>query len=482
MKEYSICFLPHGIRCTAVPGETLLQVMRRAGLEPDAPCGGKGTCGKCRVILEGQEALACRTVVDRDMTVTLPQKQKHQILTQGCSTPILPDGTHDYVLAVDIGTTTVVVYLLDGKAGTVLAKESCPNPQAQYGADVISRLQYALADTADPLGECIRGCLVRLTAAVAKTAGISTEDITAAAIVGNTAMHHLLLGIDPKRLVTPPYMPKVYEALQLSNIDTLQGDIRLLPNIAGFVGGDMVGCMVAADFDKLEEMTLMIDIGTNGELVLGNKHRRIACSTAAGPAFEGAKISCGMCAVAGAVDHVWLEESEVRFHVIGDVPGVGICGSGLLDLVAVLLECGIIDDSGRMKNKSYHLEGTDVVLTQKDVREVQLAKAAIQAGIELLADRMEIELTQIRQVYLAGAFGSYMNPASACRIGMIPPCLEKRIVSIGNAAGEGAKRCALMLAEFERSKTLARQTQYLELASAPEFQNVFVDALDFPEE
>ena len=481
MEAFSIFFLPEGIHCTAEPGETLLQVMRKAGLHPDAPCGGKGTCGKCRVKLDGQEVLACQIKVDRNLTVALPLKQKHQILTHGYNTPLLPDGTHDYALAIDIGTTTVVVYLLDGKTGIVLAKESCPNPQAQYGADVISRIQYALAETGDPLGSCIRSCLEQLTASTAKTAGIPAESITAAAIVGNTAMHHLLLGIDPKPLVTPPYMPKVCEALEISSIGALQGDLRLLPNIAGFVGGDMVGCMVAADFDKLEEMTLMIDIGTNGELVLGNKHRRIACSTAAGPAFEGAKISCGMCAAAGAVDHVWLEDGEVRFHVIGDVPGVGICGSGLLDLVAVLLELGTIDNRGRIKNKAYRLEGTDVVLTQKDVREVQLAKAATQAGIELLANRMEIELAEILQVYLAGAFGNYLNSTSACRIGMIPACLEKRIIPIGNAAGEGAKRCALMLAEYERSKVLAKETQYLELASAPGFQDVFVDALDFPD-
>ena len=189
-----------------------------------------------------------------------------------------------------------------------------------------------------------------------------------------------------------------------------------------------------------------------------------------------------MCAAAGAVDHVWVEEDKIRFHVIGEESAVGICGSGLLDLVALLLEIGVIDETGYMEDGEFRLEGTDVVLTQRDVREVQLAKAAIRAGIELLAQTMQVAVTDIRQVYLAGAFGSYMKPGSACAIGMIPSCLEERIVPIGNAAGEGAKLCALSYGEFERSKAIAKAVEFLELASAPDFQDVFVDAMEFSEE
>ena len=477
MTQYKVTFQPMDKSVTVEAGETLLQAQILAGLRPDAPCGGKGTCGKCRVMLEGREVLACQTPVDRDMTVTVGSEASVRILTAGQTIQTQPDGTDAYALAIDIGTTTVVAYLLEGKTGEVLATASAINPQSQFGADVISRIQLVLTEKTDALRDGIRETMKDLTHRVTEMAGISREDVTVAAIVGNTAMHHLMLGIDPKPLVTPPYMPAVSEGMEIG-----EGcKARILPNIAGFVGGDTVGCLVSTRFDRQEELTLLIDIGTNGEMVLGDKHRRIACSTAAGPAFEGAKISCGMRGAQGAVDHVWLENGEVRYHVIGDVPAVGLCGSGLLDLVAVLLDIGVISESGRMKSKKYAL-CENVVLTQKDVREVQLAKAAIRAGIELMAQRLGAAVADIRNVYLAGAFGSYMNPASACRIGMIPPVLLDKIRAIGNAAGEGAKLCALSREEFAYSRELAHNTEFLELASLPNFQDRYVEALEFSEE
>lgn len=472
--QYTVTFQPDDVSVCVEPGTSVLEAMIAAQLHPDAPCGGKGTCGKCRVIWDGIEILACQTAVDRNMTVRTEEEENVKILTTGLQVATQPDGENDYVLAFDIGTTTVVAYLLEGHTGALLAQGSRMNPQSQFGADVISRIQYALKENNNSLSGCIREAMHLLTAETAAKAGISPEQITASAIVGNTAMHHLLLGIDPKPLVTPPYMPNISEALE-------RNGARILPNIAGFVGGDTVGCMVATRFDQLEELTLLIDIGTNGEMVLGNKERRIACSTAAGPAFEGAKISCGMRGAEGAVDHVTLENGEISYHVIGETESKGLCGSGLLDLVAVLLEQEIIDESGRLENKAFTL-CENVTLTQKDVREVQLAKAAIRAGIELLAMKMGVAVEDIRRVYLAGAFGNYMNPASACRIGMIPPVLQDRIIPIGNAAGEGAKLCALNRAEFTYSQTLAKNTEFLELASLPQFQDYYVDALEFCEE
>ncbi len=452
--------------------------------QPDAPCGGKGTCKKCRVKIGGEEVLACQTAVDRDMTVVVPQGADARILTKGLAMTVEPDGENSYAIAFDIGTTTIVAYLMDGRTGEQLANASCMNPQAQFGADVISRIQYSMDGGREELMRCVRGALDALTRQTAEKAGIAPEEITAGAIVGNTAMHHLLLGIEPHPLVTPPYMPAVFEALEkpAAGILPIGGSVRILPNIAGFVGGDTVGCLVATRFDTLEELTLMIDIGTNGEMVLGNRAHRIACSTAAGPAFEGAKISCGMRGAAGAVDHVWLEDGRVNFHVIGEGEATGLCGSGLLDLVAVLLDTGDIEESGRMAAGSYTLEGTGVTLLQKDVREVQLAKSAIRAGIELLSEKLGREVTDIRRVDLAGAFGNYMNPASACRIGMIPPVLLERIVPIGNAAGEGSKACALSRREFDHSRELAKHTEFLELASMPQFQDRFIDSLEFSEE
>ena len=280
-------------------------------------------------------------------------------------------------------------------------------------------------------------------------------------------------------------MPGVREALELPAEGLLpisaSGRVRMLPNIAGFVGADTTACLVATEFDRREPLTLLIDIGTNGEMVLGNRQRRIACSTAAGPAFEGANISCGMRGGPGAVDHVFVEDGRIAWHAIGDQPPVGICGSGLVDLVAVLLEQGYINKRGRLP-EPFCLPGTQVVLTQKDVREVQLAKAAIRAGIELMVRQLGVRLTDIEEVCLAGAFGSYLDPKSACKIGMIPPCLFDRIRSIGNAAGEGARLCALNLQEYRNSSRIAAETEFLELATFLDFQRSFVGQMVFAEE
>lgn len=486
MNMYNVRILP-GETCLAVQeGTNLMEALRNAGLHLDAPCGGRGACGKCKVLLDGAEVLACQTRVDRDMTVELPHRQKNVILTQGLAVEVQADGANAYVLAFDIGTTTVVAYLMNGVTGEVLAQASCLNPQTEFGADVISRIQYVTNNHSRELQTVILTALDSLTRQTAGDAGIVPELISLAAVVGNTAMHHLFLDIDPKPLTTPPYMPKVFEALELPAAGLLpiapDGVVRVLPNIAGFVGADTVGCMTATRFDRVEKLTLMIDIGTNGEMVLGHRNRRIACSTAAGPAFEGAKISRGMRGAKGAIDHVWLENGEISCHVIGDVPAVGICGSGLLDLVACLLERGIIDESGYLEGKSYTVPGTDIALTQADVREVQLAKAAIRAGIELMCSHLGVACGDIRQVLLAGAFGNYLDPKSACRIGMIPPELLERIMPIGNAAGAGARLCAVSREEFTYSKQLAANTEFLELASKPEFQDSFVDALEFSEE
>ena len=474
---HTVTFLPGSVTVSVEAGTTVLAAMIAAELHPDAPCGGKGTCGKCRVTIDGQEVLACQTAVHRDLTVLIPLEEEEKILTTGLAVSTKPEELYPHVLAFDIGTTTVVAYLMDGHSGTQIATASCKNPQGQFGADVISRIEHALQGGSNELAACIRETMESLTKELCARTGISEADIGAASIVGNTAMHHLLLNIDPKPLVTPPYMPNVFEALELDR----GCQVRILPNIAGFVGGDTVGCMVATRFDQLEELSLMIDIGTNGEMVLGSKERRIACSTAAGPAFEGAKISCGMRGAEGAVDHVWLEDGEVKYHVIGEAAPEGLCGSGLLDLVAALLDLEILDESGYLEEKEYRL-CENVVLTQKDVREVQLAKAAIRAGIELLAEKLGKEVSDIQKVYLAGAFGNYLTPASACRIGMIPPVLLDRIQPIGNAAGEGAKLCALNREEYLYSQNLAKETEFLELASLPQFQDCYVDALEFSEE
>lgn len=486
MCKHQITVLPSNKILTAHNGDNLLQLLRQNNCAPDAPCGGNAICGKCLVYINNQKCLACQTVIHNDMTVRIPDFSAIQIMDHGLDQRIQPDARDPYVLAFDIGTTTIVCYLLDGKTGQELAYESILNPQTVYGADVISRIEYVLKNGSSELQSCITGALSKLAEKVAGKSGISASEITLACVVGNTAMHHLFLGIDPAPLTTPPYMPKVSNAMEIPAAPLLpihpEGKLSILPNIAGFVGADTVSCMTALSFDRLEDLTLMIDIGTNGEMVLGNKHRRIACSTAAGPAFEGARISCGMRGAPGAVDHVSVQNGSIYFHTIGDIPPKGICGSGLLDLTATLLDTGILTDSGILAENPYHLNNSTVNLTQKDISELQLAKSAIRSGIELLAEKMNVNISDIRKVYLAGAFGSYMNPASACRIGMIPSVLLNRIEAVGNIAGEGAKLCALNRREFVHSQILAAKTEFLELASCPEFQDCYIDHLMFGRE
>ena len=481
----SLTFLPNNITISVDAGTTVLEAMIRAGLHPDAPCGGRGTCGKCKVQVNGNTALACQTQVREDLIVTLPETDAVSILETGVTGTVQADGIHEYVAAFDIGTTTLVAFLLSGKTGELLATASSMNPQAQYGADVIARIESAMGADTPVLQEAILPKLRELLGELAQEAGIDQNEIRLVSMVGNTAMHHLLLGIDPRPLVTPPYMPNIRQALELPAAPMLPihpgGVLRVLPNIAGFVGGDTVGCMTAVDFGNLDRLNLMIDIGTNGEMVLGTGSRRIACSTAAGPAFEGAKISMGMRGSPGAIDHTWIEDGNLRWHTIGGEEPKGICGSGLLDLVACLLDLEILDESGYLE-ETFTIPGTAVSLTQKDIREVQLAKAAIRAGIELMCVHLGVQPEDIQSVLLAGAFGNYMDPRSACRIGMIPPVLLDRIKPIGNAAGEGAKLCAVSAERYEYSKQLAAETEFLELASRPEFQDCFVDALEFCEE
>ena len=549
-------------------GVTLLEVQVEAGLHPDAPCGGQGTCGKCLVEIRRsdsepwQRVKACQTKVEEPLELkTLPRDQQLRVLDEGeqdqervwspwveqvalqvapcplgkstadwerlkdalaaatgrtvwkadmalCS--VLGDLIREtegklwavvsqdqvlalrkeeapfYMAAFDVGTTSIAGYLLRGDRMETVAKAGTLNPQAQYGADVIMRANYALERGCDVLASCVREAVDRLIGQLCQDAGVEREDVFAVSLVGNTCMHHLFLAISPDSLVHAPYNPAISEPLLLRSCDyglrvNPRAPLLMLPVIAGFVGADTVGCLLAGGWETLEELTLMIDIGTNGEIVMGSRERMIACSTAAGPAFEGAKIQCGMRGAEGAVEHVWLENGEVKWKVIGGGKAIGICGSGLIDLVAVLLRSGELDESGKLQSgPEYRIGDTDVVLTQKDIREMQLAKGAISAGIHLLAERLGIALTDIRRVCIAGAFGNYMDPNSACDIGLIPPELRSKVIPVGNAAGEGAQMVLQDRAAWARAERLARNAEFLELASLPQFQDEFVDQLEFP--
>lgn len=597
MGEWTVKFLPNDVSVTVPEKTTILDAQIKAGLVPDAPCGGKGTCGKCLVnIISGNKQTgvvrACQTEIVEDLTVDLINVPKgHKLLTQGIEREITinpglksvdvtvkecvigdnrsdwerlkdaiaekivfdksktsvrlgvvgdlynvlqandykvnvivfndeileirPQAKPIYIVAFDIGTTSVVGYLLDAKTGEEIAVASMLNPQAQFGADVIQRSNYAIENGTEELSKTIRNAINTLIETLCKKAKIEVTDVYNVTIVGNTCMNHLFLGITPGALVHSPYNPSLSETVHLTashvNIKiNPAGKLTFLSNIAGFVGADTVGVLLATDFSNIEQITLAIDIGTNGELVLGNKDRSITCSTAAGPAFEGAKIQCGMRGSEGAIDHVKMNGTNLEYTVIGSVKPVGICGSGLMDIIAMLLETGIVDESGRIVDEDELLtdaakanafrivevegkkafliadkdetgNGEQVFLGQKDIREVQLAKGAMAAGIELMSKELGIKTSDIKQVMIAGAFGNYMDPHSACAIGLIPRELEDRIIPIGNAAGEGAKIAALSRTECEKSQEMAKHTEFLELATDPDFQDTFVDQLEFPE-
>ena len=498
MQSYTVYFVREDIRVSAEAGASLLAVEIAAGLTPDAPCGGKGTCGKCiaDVMREGETAYArvkaCEYIVDGDLQVRTCTGGDMHILTGGADArteAVLTESAAsdaDYAIAFDIGTTTVVGYLLNPAGGREIAVEGMLNPQVQFGADVIARVSYAMENGVGDLSACIRAALNQLIGSLCAGANIRRWDVRYISIAGNTCMHHLFLDISPEPLGKAPYQPVVRDAMLIPAKDCgleihPEGNIFVLPVIAGFVGGDTVGCLVSGDWLNREELSLMVDIGTNGELVMGNAGRMIACSTAAGPALEGAKISCGMRGCAGAVEHVWLENGKFCYHVIGDVQPTGVCGSGLIDLAACLLESGEMDETGYLESGSAFELCEGVSITQKDIRELQLAKAAIRAGIELMAEKLGVGLDDIRRVEIAGAFGNYMKAENACKIGLLPDVFLDRIHAVGNAAGAGACLTMMSAAAQQSARDIAAKVEFLELATMPDFQDCFVDALEFPE-
>ena len=509
-RSHTVLILPEGIEVAVADGTPLLDVLR-AHVAFETLCGGNGTCGKCRVDVDAdgkkESVLACKTRVDADMRVVHAPVARARVLTHGRSpasaqsvffTPPSPDAP--LAAAFDIGTTTLVCSLLDQSAGRELAVCGAQNPQATFGADVMARLLYASEHGGSALQEAVVSGMNALLEEVCASAHVATSRITQLSAAGNSAMQTLLLGRSPASLTRPPYRPDACDAVTIF-ADALElragpdACLHLFPLIGGFVGGDTAACLLATAFDTLPGTTLLIDIGTNGELVLGNATRRIACSTAAGPAFEGALLHSGMRAADGAIDSVAFSGDALHVSVIGGGGPVGICGSGLVMLAACLLAAGCLEESGRLVRQGPLMQQVvtyegqpafavtppasdrPVLLTQKDIRALQLAKGAIAAGIDILMKTLGIAAEEIDCVLLAGAFGNVLDLSSACAIGLLPAALAPRTKSIGNAAIEGAKLAALHPEALARASELARNTAHVELAAAPDFQDRFIDAL-----
>lgn len=543
--EIKVTFQPEGREVYVLPGTPIIEAAARAGLVIDSPCGGKGVCGKCLVeVREGKMEptagerkiipeedlkkgirLACQSRILDPSLIYIPLSSRfstQRILAAGWEerkvelTSLGEEETDrgNYGLAFDLGTTTLVGTILHTVSGRDLAISSRMNPQAIYGDDVISRISF-VKNSPEGLEELHRqvvGVVNEMIDELAERAKVKRGDIHRMTVTGNSTMQHIFLKVSPESLGSLPFSLVVEEGVEIKAGElgvriNPEGVVFVFPNIAGFVGGDTVSVILATGLSQSEEIKLMVDIGTNGEVVLGNRKRLLAASTAAGPAFEGARISQGMRASPGAIEKVVIN-GEVEVNVIGDVPPSGICGTGLIDAVAEMLKVGIVDKSGKIiscsalkgkisdsllrrvikegtNSKFLLVEGNltrnkhPIFITQKDVRELQLAKGAIAAGVKILKKELGIEDKDISQILLAGAFGNFIRRRQAKRIGLIPDLPSERIRFIGNAASSGAKLALLSKELKKEAGTISRETEYIELSSRLDFQEEFAQAMAF---
>lgn len=520
---------------------TILEYCRSHGVTGiEAPCGGKGTCGKCKVTVTKpyyKEVLACQTKIcdgmeiivgggtitgvgtdmneakvsaSDDMVVLVDRKADVQ------ENPVSVYGNHSSnagtLAACDIGTTTVVCYLIDKETGQIISTRSGANPQRSFGADVLSRIDAAAR--ADDNDKANGGLQMMQSQIVSLLNGFISDMLTECgrtevclfSVAGNTVMCHLLMGISPEKLGRAPFMPDEYFGREFNPLDIGLENCQtmiIFPAVSGFVGGDITAGMM--ETVNCRKLTLYLDIGTNGEMALGKGDRYVCCATAAGPAFEGAQIEMGMPASRGAVDKVWLEGRRIKYSVIGNDRPVGLCGSGLIDALAILLKAGIIDENGTIlsgqelpilfRSYVFELEAEDaaqssesslavhiapgVYITQEDIRKLQLAKGAIAAGIDILFKEYGCKPCELDILTFAGGFGNYIDKASAAAIGLFLPELLDRAKEVGNAAGNGAVSAALSQEAWESALDISRKMRYIELASYPHFDEIYVEHMNF---
>jgi uncharacterized 2Fe-2S/4Fe-4S cluster protein (DUF4445 family) len=484
-------------------GTPLRDVLYAYGVE--FPCGGRGRCKRCRIqvvdgampptpddeeLLSPEDVeqgwrLACRGSVQAPVALQVEQF---------CAPILVDHSTFDFEprpgfgVAVDLGTTTLVAQLLDLASGRVLAVQTALNPQTAYGSDIMNRTEYALKEEGRAkLTQLVRRGVGDLVHQLVASAGLEQTPLDAVTVVGNTVMHHLFCGLDVTPLAYVPFQSDAdglqeFRARQLGW--KIRGDpmVRFLPCLGGFVGSDVLAGILATRMPANERLTILVDLGTNGEIVLGDAERMLCASTAAGPAFEAGGIEMGMQATTGAIDQVVVADGGVRCRVLGDEEPRGICGSGLVDAVAAGLELGWVQPSGRLADgrRTLDLEGP-VHLTQTDIRQLQLAKGAIAAGIRILLQRLGAEPADVEHVRLAGAFGNYVSHTSARRIGLID-FPDEKVEAVGNTALLGAK-LALFGKEREAYEfsEVRRRIEHLSLAADRSFMDVFVEATRFPD-
>ena len=477
----------------------LLKFLQEKGYTIYSPCGGNGKCGKCEVFIKGVgEVTSCQYRVEQDIEITIPDRSEVKILSSQYDHSIelpfnpgedLSQFTHPLGMAIDLGTTTMVFYLMNLITGSLLQIRSLLNPQVKYGADVISRINYCIHNDngVRVLQNEVIGVINEVIGSFSEYDTMTTSEIVKITVTGNTTMLHLLAGVNPTSLAYVPFKPvftdaKKMPAHELGINSDPRALVHLLPSLTAYIGSDIIAGLCTLRPSESVRNYLFLDIGTNGEIALVTPQKIFFCATAAGPAFEGANISCGIGGIEGAISAfgTW------GYRTIGDSEPIGICGSGLLDIIAWLLDKGIISKEGYMEHEytvvheSLPTGSKAIKLTPSDVRELQLAKAAIAAGINILLSAAGLQVSQLDAMFLAGGFGNYLNVDSALKIGLIPHHLKNKIFPVGNTAGTGAM-FALKSAIFKDIMDQAMEkAYYIDLSRVDSFTEEFAMNMRFP--
>lgn len=466
----------------------------------DAPCGGKGICGKCRVTVDNTSVLSCLYTVKKDITVITPPKTKiSPIVSKGYCKEFEKDkfSNGEMGIAIDIGTTTVVASLVDLSSGREVVSLSTLNSQKAYGQDVITRIHYQAENEngIDTLKKIIVNDLTNLISGIYQSQIVKQFQIKRVTIGANTTMIHLLLGEKSITLAQAPYKPAFDGAVKCSNkrIPIPVNDeceIYCLPAISAFVGGDITAGILACNLKNNKESVLLIDIGTNGEIVLSRNGKLCCCSCAAGPALEGMNISCGMRAAEGAIDDITITDKEISYKTIGNKEALGICGSGLLSAISEMVKKGYLKSSGRFADSKYvkRIEGKNcfviddkrnIYITQSDIRQVQLAKGAILSGIKALLEHEKITEFDVKEVLVAGQFGAHLKSDSLTFTGILPSSWNNKIKYVGNTSKSGAYICLLSQEECNMCEHITNKIDYLELSTLQGYDNLFIKCLNF---
>ncbi len=487
-----------------VEGETLYERIITEDIYLEAPCGGKGKCGKCLVQLTpgGEKIRACQTRVTGDMEVYLPDEMKMNIAGSDVKTRA-SEFKGPLGVGIDIGTTTVVAHLTALPTCTRIATASGVNAQRTYGADVISRIQYCADNGHEELTQVIREQLGRLIIQACEKAGAKPEDVHYISVAGNTIMQHLAAGLSPVGMGVTPFTPVTLFGDEWPAGDDLpvakDAKIYFAPCVYSYVGGDITAGMLASDIESIPGTGVYLDIGTNGEIALKAGEKYYCCATAAGPAFEGAEIAKGMAAIQGAISHIrWNDDKGLELTVIGDVAPEGLCGSGLMDALAIMVSTGAVDETGRLleseavsheiskylgkrdgKNVFWLSREHDVYMIPNDVRKLQLAKAAIAGGIETLLQTACIKAEDVDSFLLAGGFGSFLDQNSAATIGLFPKAFLPVARTMGNMAGEGAAMALCSESAREALQKMMANFEVIELGTSKIFNEQFIEQMMF---